>query len=586
VTVGGTILAAALSVWSLDADRVIGAPERPLRVGSLMKPFVAEAWTRAHQGGSPPRVRCDAASHCWLATGHGELGLARALTLSCNTYFLALARDTPDAELAATLRAAGFAVPARLRPEAAIGLDDEAPALVSPGDLLRAYVRLTREPWPEAEDVRASVLAGLRESPVRGTARGLGLSGYWAKTGTIAAENGVPWRTDGLALAVDDAGKAMLLLRPKATGRDAALALGRRLAGRDGRSALPAPRPSGTTASAPVRTDRVTVALFTNLRPREVVARNVSGRPLPTSRGYVGPGGAVTLLAGDRLGDGVWSLSLPGRAGFRREIAGAVSGDAGPDGRLEVRAEVERREYVAGVIRAELGEGDPDAGLSIALGAAVLRFLGDGPRHADAEVCDSTHCAWFVGRGPLARWTGPERAVLLANPRPATEPDPGLSPSLFARIVAEAAGPGPRQWSSDCGGAPLSAHEVWGNGDRQVWRCATHPTPESRWERTWPDAAVARAFGGPVRGLAVRRVDDVWVLEVDTARGRQAIRYDDAHRRLAAELGWGALPSPAFLVARSAGGWRAVGVGLGHRVGLCLGRGTQAGAPDELDFGR
>jgi hypothetical protein len=330
----------------------------------------------------------------------------------------------------------------------------------------------------------------------------------------------------------------------------------------------------------------VSVALFTNLRPREVAARNASGHPLRTSRAYVGPGGAVLLRPGDRLADGVWSLSIPGRGGFRREIAGVLSASDGPDGRIEVRADVERSEYVAGVIRAELGEGDPDPELRMALGAAVLRFLGDGPRHAASQVCDSTHCAWFVGRGPVARWTAPERAVLLSNPRSAPEPDDSLAPAFFARIVAEAARPGPRQWSSDCGGAPLSAHEVWGNGDRQVWSCVHHSSAGPRWERTWPEAAVARAFGGPVRDLVVRRKDDVWVLEVDTAKGRPAIRYDDAHRRLAAELGWGALPSPAERVTRSAGGWRAVGVGLGHRVGLCLGRGTEGGSPDGLDFGR
>jgi hypothetical protein len=552
-----------------------------------MKPFVAEAWARVHHGEPPPRVRCDAASQCWLSTGHGEVGLARALALSCNTYFLALARDTPEEALVATLRAAGFSTPARLGPDAAIGKDDAAPALVTPGDLLRAYVRLTREPWPEAEDVRTSLLAGLRESAVRGTARKLGLAGYWAKTGTIAAEDGTPWRTDGLALAVDDAGRAALVLLPRATGRDAALALGRWLAGPDlasppAAARTPVPPPNPVAVSPP--TDRVTVALFTNLRPREVVARNVSGHPLVTSRGYVGPGGAVPLAPGDRLADGLWSLSIPGRR-FRREIAGALSGAAGPHGRLEVRAEVEPREYVAGVVRAELGEGDADPGLVAALGATVLRFLADGPRHATSQVCDSTHCAWFVGRGPTARWVAPERAVLLANPRPEADPGERLSPAFFARIVAEAAAPGPRQWSSDCGGAPLSAHEVWGNGDRQVWGCAYHRTPGPRWERTWPDAAVGRAFGGPVRGLAVRRIDDVWVLEVDTGSRRRPLRYDDAHRRLAAELGWAALPSPADRVTRSAGGWRAVGIGLGHRVGLCLHRGAEAGG-DELDFGR
>ena len=50
-----------------------------------------------------------------------------------------------------------------------------------------------------------------------------------------------------------------------------------------------------------------------------------------------------------------------------------------------------------------------------------------------------------------------------------------------------------------------------------------------------------------------------------------SVLYDDAHRALAAVLGWGALPSPPDRVTRTATGFRAEGVGAGHRVGLCLG---------------
>ncbi|HEY6551764.1 MAG TPA: hypothetical protein VI669_00330, partial [Vicinamibacteria bacterium] len=71
--------------------------------------------------------------------------------------------------------------------------------------------------------------------------------------------------------------------------------------------------------------------------------------------------------------------------------------------------------------------------------------------------------------------------------------------------------------------------------------------------------------------MALTEDDGVWGLALRTSAGTEALDYDEIHRRLAAVLGWGAMPSPASTVARETGGWRASGFGLGHRVGLCLG---------------
>jgi hypothetical protein len=62
-----------------------------------------------------------------------------------------------------------------------------------------------------------------------------------------------------------------------------------------------------------------------------------------------------------------------------------------------------------------------------------------------------------------------------------------------------------------------------------------------------------------------------WRLAVTTDAARLALSWDEAHARLAAVLGWDALPSPADRVSRDGGGFRAFGRGLGHRVGLCIG---------------
>jgi hypothetical protein len=299
-----------LLIWRLENGRVTtagGAPTGPVPVGSLQKPFVARAWAASHPGARPPEFRCTGGSSCWFHPGHGRLGLTRATALSCNAYFRALAEATPQDTLAATLRAEGFSLKDPITPAAAIGLDDGLAVAITPDALLSAYIRLTREPWPEGDASRLELLAGLRAAALDGTAAALGRRGFWAKTGTSSALDGQPLATSGWAIAVDASGWAILGLLRHGTGREAARALGPTL-GRLRPWSTPreiAPRPSATASanSRPPRAApaRVTVALFSLLHPRVVTARNVSGSPLGSSRGFVGPGGTLALGPGDRL---------------------------------------------------------------------------------------------------------------------------------------------------------------------------------------------------------------------------------------------------------------------------------------------
>jgi hypothetical protein len=314
---------------------------------------------------------------------------------------------------------------------------------------------------------------------------------------------------------------------------------------------------------------RVRVGLLEALHPRTVVARNLGPTPAGSSRGYVGPEASLSLRPGDRLDESLWELALPGRR-FLRRLRGALTVEAGPLETLRLRAELRPEEYVAGVVAAEL----PAAGLDrrVALGAAVLRFLADGPRHGSTDVCDQTHCAWFVGRGPRVLWVTPRTPVLLASAPGRETEDWTLDGLVWARIRAEALQNGPRLFTGHCGGAPLSAHFVWGNGDDRVWRCDRHAAGDgAAWSRLWSEADLSRALGATVTRLEATTVGGVWTLRARTAGGDLDLRYDEAHRRLAAVLGWDALPSPADRILHTARGFRAEGVGSGHRVGLCLG---------------
>jgi hypothetical protein len=552
-----------LTLWRLEpgaaeaesgaAEAESSAKDQPLAVGSLLKPFLAEAWARAHPGEPSPRFRCGPESGCWFRPGHGELGLAGALTVSCNTYFLRLAEQTPLDVLAATLAAEGF----QPRPQSArqaLGLGGPDGILtITPSALLRAYARLAAEPWPGAEPIRREVLAGLREAALTGTAGRLGHRGFWAKTGTVPGTD--PLHTTGLALAVNDAGWAILARLQPGRGAEAAQALADPI--HQFRPwAQPSPPPQRATRPAVPWTDpgaRVRVRLFELLNPRGCRVRNLGPGPVLCGDGYLGPGADRELRPGDSAGPGLLAVTDCG-TGLERRFQGEVRRSA-----RGIIARMSAREYVSGVIAAEL-PGDRTS-LRLELGAAVLRFLARGPRYPDADVGDSTRSAYFTGRGPRPVWS----AGRLAR----TEPqDSGLSDPDWNAICAAARLPGPSQWSSDNGGRPLSARAVWGGGDDDP---GPRAAPASHaWSRTWSAAQLEQAFGAPVDAMAVASEDGVWVLRVRQGGQSRSFSYDQAHHLLARVLGWGALPSPADTVDPVPGGFRAEGVGLGHRVGLSL----------------
>ncbi|MFN8011334.1 MAG: hypothetical protein U0P81_08010 [Holophagaceae bacterium] len=551
-----------LQVWRLGGDGIVA--EAPVAVGSLQKPFVAKAWAEAFPDRPTPRLRCGPASGCWRPSGHGELGLARALAVSCNAYFRALAAEVPPETLARAFAAEGF-LGAPASPDEALGLQGEAggPA-IAPQALLRAYRRLVDEPWLQGEPVRQEVLRGLRESARMGTAQGLGRPAAWAKTGTVPA--GEPGPTAGFVVTLDAAGGATLARLEPGTGREAAAAVAPLLD-----RARPWPAAGGGAAARGARpraAGEVRVRMVDLLGPSRLEVRNLGLAPVPFGGGFLGPGGVRTLAPGCTAGPGLLELRAPA-LGFLRRIEGRVACLRGPRGARPVVATLPEREYVSGVLAAELPSGPPAR--RAALGAAVLRFLARGPRHgAEADVCDSTHCAWFVGRGPRLLWLTPRRAV----EQGVEGALPILDEAGWQEILALSKEPGPDLWTAHCGGAPLAERAVWGRGAAGPWPCPRHaagpPARTRPWSRTWTSAEAARAFGGAVEGLEVAWPDGVWALEVRGPSGPRRFSYDEAHRRLAAVLGWDALPSPADQVEATAEGWRVTGVGWGHRVGLCL----------------
>lgn len=158
--------------------------DRPIPVGSLLKPFVALA-----HGEPYPIFDCRA---CWKPDGHGRIGITEAVAQSCNSYFLALAKACPSFQLTAAAAALGLPAEMKNEPGNWIGLGGAWP--VAPLDLLRAYTRLIHQAPP-------ALKYGLRLSAERGTARGVG-PGAYAKTGTGPCIHKPKASGDGYAVAL------------------------------------------------------------------------------------------------------------------------------------------------------------------------------------------------------------------------------------------------------------------------------------------------------------------------------------------------------------------------------------------------
>jgi hypothetical protein len=147
---------------------------RAVPVGSLVKPFLAMAWS-----GDFPEFTCTG-SKCWLARGHGRLKFRNALAVSCNEYFLNLARGVDTESLRLVAAKFGIPAPEGDSPEARIGLGTAW--RIEPVILARAYAELVAR---SGEPKVGEILDGLKMSAESGTASAIG-RGFWAKTGTAA----------------------------------------------------------------------------------------------------------------------------------------------------------------------------------------------------------------------------------------------------------------------------------------------------------------------------------------------------------------------------------------------------------------
>ena len=205
-------------------------PERPVPAGSLVKPFTAIAYAESHDFRFP-RHLC-APGTCWLPRGHGEVGIVRAVAVSCNSYFTYLGNNVSPAQVTAVARRFGLKGPGlQASGEDLTGL--HGAWIEAPAALAHAYAELlARRAQPGVQEV----VTGMALSAQRGTASGLTAAGtrvrFLAKTGTAHCVHQPPAGGDGFVVAAwpADAPEYLLLLREHGVpGAQAAALAGRML---------------------------------------------------------------------------------------------------------------------------------------------------------------------------------------------------------------------------------------------------------------------------------------------------------------------------------------------------------------------
>jgi cell division protein FtsI/penicillin-binding protein 2 len=178
--------------------------DRPIPLGSLVKPFTALAYAESH-GGRFPRFECTPQSGCWLPTGHGVVEIENAIAYSCNAYFRGLSEQLHHRDLVPVTARFGLAAPPRSAPTRAFfGLGDDW--RIAPVALVHAYEELLQR---SGEPAVGRILTGLKTAAQRGTANGVGRAlgslSALAKTGTapcIHARRHDGLNGDGYALVL------------------------------------------------------------------------------------------------------------------------------------------------------------------------------------------------------------------------------------------------------------------------------------------------------------------------------------------------------------------------------------------------
>jgi hypothetical protein len=207
-------------------ERVLDArwddPDRPLPVGSLIKPFTALAYAGDHQF-TYPTLGCRGSSDgCWLPAGHGRIGLTEAVAGSCNAYFRQLAeRTSPESFLALLQRFGMLVETATATPAEMVGLGDGLE--LAPSAVVRGYIELaSRAGQPGVSAILQGMMASARTGTGRAVGAAIGHTDALVKTGTAPCSHSPKATADGYTIIVYPADRPRVVLLVQAHGRTGA----------------------------------------------------------------------------------------------------------------------------------------------------------------------------------------------------------------------------------------------------------------------------------------------------------------------------------------------------------------------------
>ena len=193
-------------------------PEKPVPVGSLVKPFVALAYGEQHSFQYPTHVCRGAATGCWLPRGHGKVNLSSAIAHSCNSYFRALASGMTAAAVSPVATRIGLEIPSEdLRGAQLVGLGNHWS--IAPLNVARAYLELLRRrDQPGVQQILAGMAAAAEEGTGAEVDRALAYQKALIKTGTASCTHARHAPGDGFTVALFPAERPEILLLVRVHG--------------------------------------------------------------------------------------------------------------------------------------------------------------------------------------------------------------------------------------------------------------------------------------------------------------------------------------------------------------------------------
>jgi cell division protein FtsI/penicillin-binding protein 2 len=196
--------------------------DRPLPIGSLIKPFTALAYADTHRFIYPTFTCRGNADGCWLPAGHGRVGIAEAVAVSCNAYFRQLAQRTDPDALVARLQWLGMrAELAAATPAAMVGFGDALK--LAPSAVVRGYLELvSRAGQPGVSPIIQGMLASARTGTGRGVGAAIAGTDALVKTGTAPCSHAPRATADGYTVVIYPADRPRVVLLMQAHGRTGA----------------------------------------------------------------------------------------------------------------------------------------------------------------------------------------------------------------------------------------------------------------------------------------------------------------------------------------------------------------------------